>query len=273
MTTPSPTDAPPGGWIEPYAGMAFRDRATSIDATAEHKALRQCGIDPALYGDTIDPATFVSHAIHEGVRNAVHAIGTVNMAQRIVQRGPLRLGEPITVSGRVLDVEVVPRGKVATTEVHFTPADSGRGAMAGRRSLRPDPARAGVRGAGEKVASVVEDPTALRIVDRVALTPAMVAGYDSEGINPIHSDPDAARAAGFRAPIIGGGMGVRWLTAAIWKRFPPLVLELEIYFRRPIFWDDSVSVRVAEHGATWTAICLEKDGKVATEARIHRLEA
>jgi hypothetical protein len=81
--------------------------------------------------------------------------------------------------------------------------------------------------------------------------------------------PEAAIKAGFRAPIIGGGMGVRYLMAEIWQRLAPRTLDIEVYFRRPIFWDDTVTIRVEERDGKWTAICLAKGDKVATEARIN----
>ena len=90
--------------------------------------------------------------------------------------------------------------------------------------------------------------------------------------NPIHFDPEAAQRSGFRAPIIGGGRGVRFLTAKIWRRFKPQVLELDACFRQPIFWDDTVTVIVDEHDGQWRAICLVTGDKVATEARINRIE-
>lgn len=258
-------------WIEPYAGLTYADRAMTVESAVEHRALSTCGIDPAVYGATVDPTTFISRAIAEGVRNGVHANGTVNMAQRLVQYAPLRLDEPLTVSGRVLNVSPVPRGTVAISETWFTAQDSMRRVMAGRRSLRPDPDKSGVRGTGDVVPPVVSDVGTLRVLRDVVLTPEMVKGYDSEAINPIHSVPEAAIKAGFRTPIIGGGMGVRYLMAEIWRRFAPRALDIEVYFRRPIFWDDTVTIRVAERDGTWTAICLAKGDKVATEARINSL--
>lgn len=268
MDASSRIEAPPGGWIEPYAGLAYKPRQMAVEAATEHRALRLCGIDPDVFGDAVDPSTFISYAIQEGVRNGVHANGTVNMAQRLVQRDKLRLGERLTVTGTIHTVEEVPRGKVAVSETWFAGADGRPGVMSGRRSLRPDPAKVEVRGAGTRIAPIVDNPLALRVLGEVALTPANVVAYDSEGVNPIHSDPDAARRAGFRAPIIGGGMGVRFLTAAIWRRFAPVGIELDIQFRRPIFWDDSLEIRVDERDGEWRAICLVKDGKVATEAAI-----
>ena len=111
---------------------------------------------------------------------------------------------------------------------------------------------------------------ALRHIGEVEMTPDRVTGYRSTG-NPIHYDLAAAKAGGFRAPIIGGGMGVHYLTAAIWREFNPQNVDLEIYFRRPIFWDDRLSLCVDDGDETWTSICLARDRKVATEARINRI--
>ena len=39
--------------------------------------------------------------------------------------------------------------------------------------------------------------------------------------NSIHYEQEAAEQAGFRAPLIGGGMGVHYLTAEMWRRYQP----------------------------------------------------
>ena len=53
---------------------------------------------------------------------------------------------------------------------------------------------------------------------------------------------------GFGAPMIGGGMGVHYLAAAIWARREPQLLDLSIYFRRPIFWDEQFTTAVQGSG-------------------------
>ena len=50
-------------------------------------------MDPAVFGDKMDPAGFISLAIQEGVRNKVHANATINMVQHLVQHRPMTLGE------------------------------------------------------------------------------------------------------------------------------------------------------------------------------------
>lgn len=257
-------------WIEPFEGYAYKAQTTVVPSAEQSRALSVCGIDPAAFGETADPAFFIGIAIHAGVESGISAEGSVNMVQSLVQHSPLSLDRNIGITGRVLEVEAVPRGKAVTSAVDFAAPDGSTALTAQRRSLRPDPAKSGAKGAGGRPAPVVEDVSQLRKLGDVEMTPDRVTGYRSTG-NSIHYDPEAAKAAGFRAPIIGGGMGVHYLTAAIWREFDPRAVDLDIYFRRPIFWDDQLTLMVDDRGGSWTAICLAKDGKVATEARINRI--
>lgn len=257
-------------WIEPYKGYQYQPRRMTVEAEEQNRLIALCGIDPAVFGGDMDPSGFISLAIQEGVRNRIHANGTVNMVQGLHMHRPMKLGEPLTVRGQILDVEDVPRGTVATSETWFEGADGRRALTSGRKSLRPDASKAGTRGAGEKVAPIIEDPSKLKKIARYTLTAEGVKAYSGPH-NPIHFDPEAAKRGGFRAPIIGGGQGVRFLTAEMWKRFRPREIDMDIYFRRPIFWDDGVDVVVEETGGTWTAMGLVKEGKVCTEAKIRKL--
>lgn len=257
-------------WIEPYKGYKFKARQMTVEAVEQDRLIELCGIDPAIFGDSIDPSAFISLAIQEGVRNGIHANGTVNMGNRIIQHRQMRLGEPLTVTGEILDVEEVPRGKVAISETWFSGADGECALTSHRRSLRPDPARIGVRGAGEQPRPFMENVARMRVLGTFTLSPESVKAYTGPH-NPIHLDPEAAKRGGFRAPIIGGGQGVRFLTAEIWRRFRPRVLDIEVQFRRPIFWDDTVTIVVDEQHDEWQSIGLMKGGKVATEGRINRI--
>ena len=58
-------------------------------------------------------------------------------------------------------------------------------------------------------------------------------------------------------------MGVHFLVAELWSEHGA-ELSLDIYFRRPVFWDDEFYV-----GRTDVGIALIRDGKVLTEARIN----
>jgi hypothetical protein len=93
--------------------------------------------------------------------------------------------------------------------------------------------------------------------------------------NSIHYEMEPAQKAGFRAPLIGGGMGVHFLMAELWQGHKhsggPQAFDAEIYFRRPIFWDDCVGVYSrADEQTGWNAMALLKEDaqgkqKVGTE--------
>lgn len=255
-------------WIEPYQGYKYKARQMTVEAADQVRLVGLCGIDPTLFGDAMDPAAFISLAIQEGVRNGIRSHSVVNMGNRIIQHRQMRLGEPLVVSGEILEVREVPRGRVAISDTWFSGADGKHALTLRRRSLRPDLAKVGTRGAGEQPAAVIDDVSRLKALATYTLTPECVKAYTGPN-NPIHFDPEIAQRSGFRAPIIGGGQGVRFLTAEIWRRFVPQVLDVDVHFRRPIFWDDTVTVMVDERDGAWRAIALVKGDKVATEARIN----
>jgi acyl dehydratase len=260
--------------IEPVKGFKYKERTFVVDRSEEARLLGHCGIDVGVFGGNIDPSAFISLAIQEGVRNGISANGGVNMVQGITQHRPLKLGEEIVVTGEILTVEEAPRGRVTTSETWFANKHGERAITAFRRSLKTDPTKQAdpnLRGAGERPAAVVADVLRLKEIGHFTLTPDDVKGYGANTTNYIHTEPEAARRAGYRAPIIGGGQGVRYLTAAIWRKFNPTTIDMDIYFRRPLYWDDSFEVRVDDEGGTWRSICLAKGEKIATEARLKQV--
>ncbi len=118
---------------------------------------------------------------------------------------------------------------------------------------------------------MIEDVNTLTAFGKYQLSPENIKSYSMEG-NSIHYEMEAANKAGFRAPIIGGGMGVHYLLYTLWQQYNPNSFHLSVYFRRPIFWDDSIEVRADTTNKPWRAMCIARDGKVLTEAGIEELE-
>lgn len=260
--------------IEPVPGFAYAERTFTPDAEEEARLLSICGTPADTFGGGIDPAAFITLAIEEQVRNGIRSSGGVNMVQWLVIEDLPRIGEAVTVSGGILEVSDVPRGQVSTAEAHYRGADGRLCLTSGRLSLRTDPKKYAdpkLRGAGKRPDPVISDPDALTAIEHVQLTPEIVCAYSLNTTNPIHNDMDAANRAGYRAPIIGGAHGVRYLTRAIWQKFAPTRIRLDIRFRRPIHWDDAFDLRVAGDD-DWSAICLARDGKVLVEMAISGLE-
>jgi len=255
-------------WIDPFEGFEYLTSTVTVTAAGQAEKVATCGIDPAIFGRFVDPSFFIGLAIRAGVDSGISAEGNVNMLQSLVQHRPAVLDEPLIVRGVIRAVTAVPRGRTIDTDVWFEDQTGARVISAPRRSLKPD-AAGGERGAGERPPPVLTRPGSAAVLSSHELTPALVKAYSEEG-NSIHYDLEAARRAGFRAPLIGGGMGVHYLIAALYADGPLEQLDLDIYFRRPIFWDDRFNVVKAADGR---AIALTRsDGdatKVLTEARIN----
>jgi hypothetical protein len=265
-------------WIEPEAGFELTPLTLSVPGDFQDEKLRAAGIEPAVFGDTVDPSFFIGVGIRAGIRNGISAEGNVNMVQRLAQNRPVRLGEVLTVRGRIERVLEVPRGHTVETSILFEDASGTVVIDASRLSLRPAADQGARRGAGERPPPVVPDPALVRVLGEHQLTPERVKRYSMEG-NSIHYEEEAARRAGFRAPMIGGGMGVHFLAALLWSRGAPRALDLDVYFRRPIFWDERFTAGVlgdAEDRSSWKGLCLLRDEgdaglKVLTEASVKAL--
>ncbi len=266
----------PNQWVEPVEGFEFEP--DTVVVTAEHQAekLGACGLDDGPFNGCVDASFYIGIGIHAGIRSGISAEGNVNMLQSLTQHRPVRLGEPLTVKGTIRKITEVPRGITIDTEVVFYGEDGKPAISAPRRSLKPDPAKAGTHsgtgGAGDRPAPVIEDVSSLSAFGHYQLTPEKIKSYSMEG-NSIHYEMDAANKAGFRAPIIGGGMGVHYLLYTLWQQYNPESFDLSIYFRRPIFWDDSIDVLADTTNDPWRAVCLARGGKVLTEAKINKLES
>jgi acyl dehydratase len=271
-------DASEVEWIEPEAGFELTPLTLSVPRDFQVEKLQAAGIEPAVFGDTVDPSFFIGVGIRAGIRNGISAEGNVNMVQRLLQNRPVRLGEVLTVRGRIERVREVPRGHTVETSILFEDASGAVVIDASRTSLKPDPRQGARRGAGERPPPVVPDPLLVRVLGEHRLTPERVKRYSMEG-NSIHYEEEAARRAGFRAPMIGGGMGVHFLAALLWSRGAPRALDLNIYFRRPIFWDERFTSGVlgdAGDRSSWRGLCLLRDEgdaglKVLTEASVKTL--
>ena len=266
-------------WVMPYQGFNYLADTVSVTAAHQFEKLLACGIDADIFARQVDPAFFIGIAIHAGIHSGISAEGNINMLQSLRMHRPVFLDEELVVKGKILGVAEVSRGLRVDTDVWFEDAKGQRVISAPRTSLRPDPQPAerggeSGKGAGERPLPVIEDLTVLQCLQNYQLTPEGVRAYSMEG-NSIHYEIEPALKAGFRAPLIGGGMGVHFLMAELWQAQKhsggPEAFDAEIYFRRPIFWDDAVGVYTrVDDKSGWNAMALLKedsqgDQKVATE--------
>ncbi len=273
-------EAPTVEWRKPEEGFEFQPDTITVTREYQQEKLSACGLDDKPFRGFVDASFFIGIGIHAGIKSGISAEGNVNMLQSLVQHRPVRPGEPLLVKGYIRKMTEVPRGVTIDTSVEFIGEDGKPAISASRISLKPDPKKIGVKGAGTRPPPVIEDMAALVSCGEYQLTPEKVKSYSMEG-NSIHYEMEAANRAGFRAPIIGGGMGVHYLLHSLWQKFNPRSFSLDIYFRRPIFWDDPIEVYADQINGDWRAMCLTRgssrreqagEKKVLTAAAIQKLE-
>jgi len=236
-------------WKQPEEGYQLEPDMVGVTRDYQHEKLTTCGIDPNVFACVADPSFFIGIAIQAGVNSGISAEGAVNMVQSLEVIRPALLDELLLVEGRIESVQEVARGERVETHVWFSDQEGQTVLRANRVSLRPNPNSSEKGGAGVRPEPVIKDVSSLDQKNAFQLTPDVVRNYSSEG-NSIHYDEAAAKAGGFRAPIIGGGMGVHYLMADFWASRSSDCFVCNIYFRRPIFWDDAISVGVdASHKA------------------------
>ncbi|OWU83753.1 hypothetical protein ATO6_18065 [Oceanicola sp. 22II-s10i] len=265
---------PATGTVIPRAGYDFTPRRDKFDRKAEERMMGVIGGDAALFRGGIDPAAFIPHAIKEAVRNGISSDGMVNMMQHIVVEQMVGLDDDIDITGGVAEATETPRGIVWVADTDYRTAGEARGVLTRRTALMTDPTQKAdptARGTIPRPEPAITDPEGLRTVATVTVTPDETILYCGGHGNRIHTDLDFARNAGYRAPIIGGSHGVRYMTAALWREFAPSELDIDVMFRRPIFWDDTFDVRVKEEGGRPVAMCTARDGKVMSEIRINHM--
>ena len=261
-------------WKEAEEGYQLEPDMVGVTTDYQQEKLTTCGIDPDVFAGVADPSFFIGIAIQAGVNSGISAEGAVNMVQSLEVVRPALLDELLLVEGRIESVQEVARGERVETHVWFSDQEGQVILRANRVSLRPKPNSLEKGGAGVRPEPVIKDVSVLNQKKDFQLTPDIVRNYSSDG-NSIHYDESAARAGGFRAPIIGGGMGVHYLMAALWASHSPASVACNIYFRRPIFWDDLISVGVDESDTAFGLLKRdpgsEPSVKVGTEMELLNL--
>ncbi|MFV2089850.1 MAG: hypothetical protein ACC642_04275 [Pseudomonadales bacterium] len=46
-------------WIDPHAGFEYQIDTVSIDDDYQSEKLQACGLDPALFGHSVDPSFYI----------------------------------------------------------------------------------------------------------------------------------------------------------------------------------------------------------------------
>jgi hypothetical protein len=255
-------------------GFEFTPWRLAVNAETQAQKLRCCGIDPAIWGDVVDPGIFATLTIKIVNREGFSINGSVHMIQTYKVHSQIRLGEEIVMRGRITGIEPAPRGTLFLAQYEVLRDDGSVAMELGRASVRTDP-NAERTGPGSGNGAAAENPDALflglPVIGEKQMTPDGVANFSDENINRIHDDPEIARQFGYRAPIAAGIMGSHIMMEPLVREGggPPKRLEMEVRFRRPMFWDESLAIHGERSAGDLSRIALIKpEGKVACSATI-----
>ena len=248
------------------AGFEFPTHDFLVSKGDQRVKLDCCGIDPDLYGDEVDITMLGLPTLGVLMACSIPILGSVHLSQRFRQLKPFKLGERISVSGKVLRVGPHPRGCILTCDFTYMDPGGEIRVWAQRSAISP----AGLKEPSQGIARPEENLDGFSEIMRHALEPKKVADFSSEAGNLIHSDPKVAREHGFRAPIAAGLMGIHFYREALARNHGSTDFDLEIWFRRPMFWDDTLSlVARKQQGKIEAMHLLGSDGKPTSNCILH----
>ncbi|MEM7252522.1 MAG: MaoC/PaaZ C-terminal domain-containing protein [Pseudomonadota bacterium] len=248
-------------------GFEFAPHAVTVDSSLQQEKHRCCDIPTDLYGSRADLTHFTSETIMASKRAGVSINGSVHVQQVMDMREPIFVGETLLMSGIVTSIEPAPKGDLIRSSFEFRRADGSIPLIADRISLRLDPKRTDTTSDRTKPSHIDSATQARLNVGDKQLIPADVAAFSEDAENLIHSDPDVARAFGFRAPIAGGVMAIAFMMEVLQRLGPPHQVRIAVSFRRPMFWDDRLAIMTDRNDTKLSRIViLNADDKVVNRA-------
>ena len=244
---------------------------TSVSTARQRRYLVSCEVDAARYGDVADVSILGTDCFLSLRRARMRIDRLVHLEQRLIQHGPVAIGEQLAIRGNIQSVVATGVGDTVRAVFEFLRADGSVAVTAETLTLDSDPGK-----------NLAEPPkganpgTGFRRLTRKLLTPTKVQAYIEEIGNRIHFDPAYAVRYGLRAPLASGLMAVTWVVEAIAADGMPQSFELTAKFLAPLFWDDGVDVlaeRRSKKGAKARRIrIVSAAGAMACEAEIRAVE-
>ena len=236
--------------------ISYAARRFTVGRADQHRKLDLCGLPRETFGDAVDPAFLAALAPLEPSLNGVTLNGFVATGQSLQLMGPVLLDHDLELSGEANRNEEE-EGITLVSSLRLAGAGGATVAKAEATLFRRNPAAPRSPGRG----GFVPDTAALVTLGQARFTPEAVAAYAGRDVNPIHVDPAAAEAAGFRAPIAAGTHGLHYLTNAACRRLRSGRTLVQVSFHRPVFWDDVCDIMGSPPDAPDMAFGLVREGK------------
>jgi acyl dehydratase len=252
--------------VELHEGLELPARGAIVDAERQRRYHTAAELAEGLFGETVDLSILANDCILAGYPLRDGRTTNLHMSQRMVQSAPVRLGEPLRLTGRVAELAGMGKGRRVRIDLEFTRADGSVPVRAEMTSGRVDRAAMRQKGAGSAKTFGTEG---FEAVAEKHPTAARVTAYSAEfPLDQVHFDPAVAAAIGLPAPVAQGLMSLTWMMEVLAKKGVPAELDILAEFRRPIFWDDRISVLARDAAAfqVWNA-----DDQVCSIGRVARL--
>ncbi|MDE0808688.1 MAG: MaoC family dehydratase [Alphaproteobacteria bacterium] len=259
------------GDVSQETPTTFPERTARHTRDYQERKLRACGVDPALYGDTVETGLFGQDCFKAMTAGGVVLNGMVHKAQRFELYQATTLDQPLIQRGWIASDEEGPRGRRIVQIFEFFGDDGAVSARAEMFRLKPDPAKMGVS-RGTRRAS--EDPSVgMALIDEKTMRPQDVTAFSEDVGNLIHFAPDFAARYGYRAPISQGIQTMIWMMGALAKVVAPTSLDVTARFARPVHWDDTVTLWSVGDGEVPDVLrAVNAEGKLAAELRVDQIE-
>lgn len=221
-----------GNQVRPYASSITRERQAAYHEAAE--------IPASYYGDRVDASLLAIDAMRSiSYTNQTDQDG-LHAGHRVIQSGPIRHGETLSLEGTVINARAMRQGTLITIAIDVRRANGEVPVKLEFQSLRLDAVRSGGQKRPEPPAQSVEGYT---LLSEKALNPARVASYSYEFPDAwVHFDPQKAAHLGLRAPLAHGAMSLTWIAGEIAQRGAIEAMDLSVTFRHPIYWDEQLRV-------------------------------
>ena len=252
--------------LEKENGFKFAPWIFFVEKKEQIRKLNCSGVNPEIYGNHVEIAMLGLPTIKVLMAADIPILGGVHLSQRFRQIEPLHLGEPITVNGQIVDINPHPRGCVLHCQFKYSRSNGDVCVEAERSGIIAIGAKEPSRG----IPRPSETLEGFSEIMHRKLIPKSVGEYSNEAGNLIHSDPAVAAEHGFRAPIAAGLMGIHFYREALQNAYKPDAFDLEVWFRRPMFWDDTMTLMASkERGRICAMHLLCSSGKPASSCIVH----
>lgn len=220
--------------LEP--GFVFPERRIVRDAGDQARWLTAAGVDPSVWAGIAEPTLWGNDGFRGMKVVRQQPNGYVHLEQVMAVAAQVPLGESIRFRGVTEAVEAVRRGRRVVQRFEVVRGDGSVAVTLTHIGLLPDPAA--MTGSGGTKPETAESEPFEPIAEQT-LTPDRVTTFSREVGNLIHFDPGFAQGLGYRAPLAQGLQTMTWMVGALG---PALPLSVRCRFRRPVFWDDRMSL-------------------------------